>query len=53
MAVVDVNPSPYDWNGTFRRYTKISKGAKDAFEGGEILRALKGQIPVPEAPPQQ
>lgn len=40
MTVIDVNPSPIEWN--FDRYTKIPMGAKEAFEGGEVLKAVRG-----------
>jgi hypothetical protein len=39
MMVVDVNPSPIEWN--FHRYKKIPLGAKKAFESGEILKSLR------------
>jgi hypothetical protein len=41
MMVIDVNPSHSDWNGTFNRYTKISNGAKEALECGEIRSMLR------------
>jgi NAD-dependent SIR2 family protein deacetylase len=41
MTVVDVNPSPIDWNGTYSRYRKMRMGAKEAFECGEISTAIR------------
>ncbi len=38
-AIVDVNPSPVEW--TCNRYTKIRKGAKEAFESDQILQAVQ------------
>ena len=40
MKVIDINPCPNE--GIFDRYTKICKGAKEAFECGAILKAVKG-----------
>jgi len=39
MKIIDINPSPIDWN--FDHYTKIGMGAKEAFECGEVLKAVR------------
>lgn len=40
MTVIDVNPSAEEW--TFDCYTKIRMGAKEAFESGKVLNAVRG-----------
>jgi hypothetical protein len=43
MKLIEVNPSPIEW--THGRYLKIRMGAKEAFESGEILKAVQGSDP--------
>jgi hypothetical protein len=40
LKVIDVNPSPIEW--IFDHYTKIRMGAKEAFERGKVLKAVRG-----------
>ena len=44
LTVIDVNPSNVDWGGTFDRYRKVCKGAREAFESGVIREAVASVI---------